>query len=141
MKKQAIMASACVSTTAHDNHLFRIYQYAYTDASVLASASSPLPMPSATTMVYPLLPRRVTKEDNKDWLLVFLKLKTKNIAVRGICIVDSSQPGHTTTGGAIQGHKSYLCDSRDDELMAWGCAEFKKTSDLEGSLYSGGLYC
>ncbi|KAF7104542.1 hypothetical protein CFC21_105434 [Triticum aestivum] len=135
-----LTASVCVPETVHGTHSFKIDRYdlhrGFGVGNCIQSANFTVGGHEWCIRFYP----DGYNEDNKDYVSVFLQLKTKNIEVRAIynlvLVNQAIQPPVLPSNFAnFSDGPPVVFDTRNDKLEAWGFVAFKKKSEIEGSSY------
>ncbi|EMS58943.1 BTB/POZ and MATH domain-containing protein 2 [Triticum urartu] len=137
---QVLTASVCVPETVHGTHSFKIDKYGlYRGLGVgncIQSANFTVGGHEWCIRLYP----DGYNEANKDYVSVFLELKTKNIEVRAMynlmLVNQAIQPPVLPSNFAnFSDRPPVVFDTRNDKLEAWGFVAFKKKCEIEGSSY------
>nr|BAK05400.1 predicted protein [Hordeum vulgare subsp. vulgare] len=137
---RAMTASACIPETVHGTHMYKIHNYGvYRGFGVGRCIKSTTFTVGGHEWCIRFYPDGYN-EGSKDYLSVFLELKTKNIVVRAMydlrLVCQAIQPPLMPFNSAnIRDVPPVVFDTRNEKLGAWGCVAFKKKCELLGSSY------
>ncbi|CAM0909180.1 unnamed protein product [Alopecurus aequalis] len=142
LHRPIVTASACTPATAHGAHLFRIEGYSlYKGIGVgkaIRSTTFAVGGHNWCLCFYP----DGCKEDSKDWLSVFLEIKTDDVVVRAVydlTLIDQATRVLPTPSffkcPDASGIDAVVFDSTEVKQDSWGITKFRKKSEIENSSY------